>query len=257
MHKLELEISLDKGQKQHARISSPGKFPSVPSPFSFSSICKGMGRNWSKQLKSCCNLGFCENRSEVDIQGWYSVSPMMCDIPRGKQRTLELAKEDPEHDRVGSWEGALFSWWKYTRFPVLLSDTVFQNWQENLSCFAWILQRKKKRKQLILSLIFCKIYHINFHRLYTILSVTSMLILVLALASLSPASLLSFPRQPTPQRRCRGRGAGAPCGLNFTSSELWKSWRSNSRRGRKWGHQTGSTAIFKKLHRINKALACF
>ena len=105
MHKLELEISLDKAQKQHARISSPGKFPSVPSPFSFSSVCKGMGRNWSKQLKSCCNLGFYVNRSEVDIQGWYSISPMMCDIPRGKQWTLELAKEDPEHDRVGSWDG--------------------------------------------------------------------------------------------------------------------------------------------------------
>lgn len=157
-----------------------------------------------------------------------------------------------------SWKlgWALFSWWKYTRFPILLYDTVFQNWQENLSCFARILQRKKKWKQLILSLIFCKIYHINFQRLYTILSVTSMLTLVLALASVSPASL-SFPRQPTPQRGRRGRGAGAPCGLNFTSSELWKSWRSNSRRGRKWGHQTGSTAIFKKLHRINKALACF
>lgn len=123
--------------------------------------------------------------------------------------------------------------------------------------FCTNITKKKKRKQLILSLIFCKIYHINFHRLYTILSVTSMLTLVLALASLSPASLLSFPRQPTPQRGRRGHGAGAPCGLNFTSSELWKSWRSNSRRGRKWGHQTGSTAIFKKLHRINKALACF
>ena len=41
-----------------------------------------------------------------------------------------------------------------------------------------------------MSLIFCKIYHINFQRLYTILSVTSMLTLVLALASVSlPVSL--------------------------------------------------------------------
>lgn len=148
-HKLELEISLDKGQKQHAQISSPGKFPSVPSPHSFSSICKGMGRNWSKQLKSCCNLGFYENQSEVDIQGWYSISPMMCDIPRGKQQILELAKQDPEDERVGSCDGGSVQLMEVHRISNSVIWYSLPELARKFELFCMNITKKKKWKQLI------------------------------------------------------------------------------------------------------------
>ena len=224
-----------------------------------------MGRNWSKQLKSCCNLGFYENQSEVDIQGWYSISPLMCDISQGKQWTPELAKQDPEGERVGSWDEPLLSRWRYARFPILLSDTVFQNWPENLSCFAWILQKKvkvlheyykKKWKQLILSLVFCQICHIKFCKLYTILSVHWPWYLPWR-PSLLPVSCL-FQVSPL----IRGDAEGVEPGLHIVfislHKTLWKSWRGSGQRGRKWAaHQTGSTDTFKKPYRINKVLACF
>lgn len=104
--------------------------------------------------------------------------------------------------------------------------------------FCMNITKKKKWKQLTLSLVFCRICHIKCCRLYTILSVTSTLTLVLALASLSPASLLSFPLSPL----IRGDAKGVEPGLHMVfislRKTLWKSW-SAVVRGQEMGASDG------------------